>query len=64
MLVTVDDPGGRGGLGAVREDGAVLNEGLVGERAIGDEYSNTGTNRESDHGAILGVKSSKNGFEF
>lgn len=41
MLITVDDLGGGTGLGAGREDGAVLNKGLVGERSIG--YENGGS---------------------
>lgn len=56
MLVAADDPSGGKGLGAAREDGAVLNEGLVGERTIGDEYSRTRADRESEDGTVLGTK--------
>lgn len=63
MLVTVDDGSSREGLGAVGENGAVLYEGLVGERTVGDEYGAMRTDREGDHGPIFGMKSSKDGFE-
>ena len=38
VLITVDDGGGGEGLGAARENGAVLNKSLVGERRISYEY--------------------------
>lgn len=63
VLITVGDLTGGERLGAVGEDGAVLDQGFVGEGSIGYIHGRTGADRESDDGTMLGVKASENGLE-
>lgn len=44
MLITVHDLSGGEGVGAVREDDAVLNKSVVGKRSIGYKYGRTRAN--------------------
>lgn len=63
LITGCDLTGGVGG-GTRREDGAVLDEGLVGERSIGDENGRTRADGKSDDGTILGMETSKDRNEF
>ena len=52
------------GFGAVGEEGAVLDEGLVGQGAVGDKDGAVGADAESDDGAVFGVEGSEDWLEF
>ncbi|KAK3015742.1 hypothetical protein RJ639_007869 [Escallonia herrerae] len=52
-LVAVEDSGGGGGPGTVGEDGAVLDEGTVGDGVAGNKDGRARANRKSDEGAVL-----------
>ncbi|GMN44138.1 hypothetical protein TIFTF001_013336 [Ficus carica] len=56
-----DAVGGEGG-GTGGEDGAVLDQGLVGERVVGDENGGAVEDAEGDDGAVLGVEVAKDGL--
>ena len=62
-LVAGEDFGGGESLGAVGEDGTILDEGLVGEGAVGDEYGSLRSDADGDDGAELGVEVSENRLE-
>lgn len=64
VLVAGDEFGGREGLGAVGEEGAVVDEGAVGEGTVGDEDGGAGADAEGDDGAVLGVEAPEDGLEF
>lgn len=64
VLVAASDFGDGGRWGSVGESGAVLDEGLVSEGAIGDEDDGGRAYFESDDGAQLGVERAYVGFQF
>ena len=63
VLVAGDDFRCGESLGAVGEEGAVLDEGLVGEGAVGDEYGALRSDADGDDGAELGVEGSEKWLE-
>ncbi|KAK2641381.1 hypothetical protein Ddye_023144 [Dipteronia dyeriana] len=64
VLVTNDNFGDASRFGTVSKRSAVLDQGLVSERAIGDEYGGVGADVEGDDGAELGVKRLDVRFKF
>lgn len=64
MLVAADDFVCGKRAWSVSKDGAVLDQGLVGQRAIGDKDSRARADIERDDGAKLGVKVSEDWFDF
>lgn len=64
MLVAADDFARGKSPGSVSEDGAILDQGLVCKRVIGDKDSWARADIESDDGSKLGVKVSEDWFDF
>ncbi|KAI8565306.1 hypothetical protein RHMOL_Rhmol03G0248800 [Rhododendron molle] len=64
VLVAADDFSRGEGLEPVGEDGAVLDEGLVGQGGGADEDGRAGTDPEGDDGAVFGQEGTDGGFEF
>ena len=60
VLVSGDDLVDEEGGWAVGEDGAVLDEGLVGQGVVGDKDSGAGADAEGDDGSVLGVEFAEN----
>jgi len=63
VLVAGDDFRCGESLGAVGEEGTVLDEGSVGEGAVGDEYGTLRSDADGDNRAELGVEGSENWLE-
>ena len=63
VLVGGYDFGGGESLGAIGEKRAILDEGLVGEKAIAYEDDGSGSNVESENGTVFGVEGSENWFD-
>lgn len=64
MLVATNNLAGGESRRTVTEERAVLDQGLVGERAIGDEDGGPRADTESDNGAEFGVEVAEDGFGF
>jgi len=60
VLMGCYDFGGGESLGAIGEKRTILDEGLVGEGTVGDEYSWLRSDADGDDGAKLGVEVSEN----
>lgn len=63
MLITAKNSVGGQGLGAISENGTILDQGPVGEGVGGDEDGRTRADLEGDNGSILGVEVSEDWFK-
>ena len=63
LLVAVEDLTSGGSGWSIGKDGTILDQGLVGQKAVGDEDCEAGTYVERDDGTVLGVKVAEDGLQ-
>ena len=63
ILITAYNFVDQRGLRPINENGAILDQGLVGEGVVGDEDLGARADREGDDGTILGMNTFENWFD-
>jgi len=63
VLVGGYDFGGGESFGAIGEKRSILDEGLVGEKAVAYEDDGSSSNVESENGTVFGVEGWENWFD-